>query len=58
MEYLITSDRPFREIEDRTIEAQQRTGFVVQRTSRLAAPGGDGDSRPDPGCVDSFTETD
>jgi hypothetical protein len=35
MEYVITADRPFEEIEAQTIEALERWGFVVQRTFSL-----------------------
>lgn len=49
MEYLISSDRPFHEIEARTLEALQQAGFLVQRTFRLApaAVDEDGDSPGD-----------
>jgi len=35
MEYLIAADRPFQEIEARTIRALQSQGFTVQRTFSL-----------------------
>jgi hypothetical protein len=47
MEYVITTDGPFQEIEARTIEALQRGGFVVQRTFRFAPAAPDGDSDGD-----------
>lgn len=41
MEYEITAERPFREIEAQTIDALERVGFVVQCTFRLVPAGGD-----------------
>jgi YHS domain-containing protein len=45
MEYVIMANRPFEEIEARTMDALKRQGFVVQRTFSLgSATGADKDS--------------
>jgi hypothetical protein len=51
MEYLITADRPFEEIEARTIDALERGGFVVRRTFSLhsATAAAEGGTDGDPG---------
>ena len=48
MEYEITAERPFREIEAQTIDALERVGFMVQCTFRLV-PAGGGAGRQEPG---------
>jgi YHS domain-containing protein len=51
MEYVITADRPFQEIESQTIDALEQRGFVVQRTFSLgsAMAEGVGGNQPDAG---------
>lgn len=42
MEYVITTDQPFEEIEAVTVEALERQGWVVQRTFSLSSAVGAG----------------
>lgn len=51
MEYVITADRPFQEIESQTIDALEQRGFVVQRTFSLGSAMADRDrgNQPDAG---------
>jgi hypothetical protein len=48
MEYLINSNRPFQEVEARTVEALQQAGFLVHPTFRLTPTASDtnGESEP------------
>jgi hypothetical protein len=49
MEYLITSERPFEEIETLTRGALERHGFTVQRTFNLQSATGAGSGQEQPG---------
>jgi hypothetical protein len=48
MEYVITADRPFEQIEAQAIDALERQGFLVRRTFSLGSVS-DGRDAPGPG---------